>query len=91
MNTNTKKQILEKGFDACMQNHLCGNYISMSDIQGLESSDIEWRVDSEKSAFIAFTEYGTYSYNYDFDSSFDDNLASFVDELRDFLCKEEIC
>ena len=37
-----KQQILTNGIDDASCNHLCGNYISMSDIEGLEDSDIEW-------------------------------------------------
>ena len=41
LTTEQKQQILLNGFNDCMKHHLCGNYISMSDIEGLEITDIE--------------------------------------------------
>ena len=40
LTTEQKQQILTEGFDECMRTYRCGNYISMSDVEGLESSDI---------------------------------------------------
>lgn len=77
---------IQEGYEECMRNHTCGNYISMSDVEGLEHSDIEWFYNS--SQLIAYTEFGTYHYDYDVDFSFDDNLFSFVDELREYLMKQ---
>ena len=31
-----KQQTLTNGFDECMKHHLCGNYISMSNVEGLQ-------------------------------------------------------
>lgn len=79
------KQILLDGFDACMEHHTCGNYINMSDVEGLEYPDIEWFVDTDKLQLVALTEFGSYHYQYDFDFDFDNNLNEFVSELREFL------
>ena len=86
--TTDKAQILLNGFNECMKHHTCGNYISMSDVEGLESTDIEWYVNTESSQLIAFTEFGTYHHQYDFDFSFDDNLNTFVEGLQEFLISE---
>ena len=83
-----KQQVLMNGFDECMKHHLCGNYISMSDIEGLESSDIEWFVNTDSLQMVALTEFGTYHHQYDYDFSFDDNLNTFVEGLQDFLMNE---
>lgn len=83
-----KKQILTDGFNDCMKYHTCGNYISMSDMEGLESPYIEWFVNTDRLQMIALTEFGTYHYQYDYDFNFDDNLNAFVDELQEFLMNE---
>ena len=83
-----KKQILINGFNDCMKYHTCGNYISMSDIEELESPYIEWFVSTDNLQMVALTEFGTYHYQYDYDFNFDDNLNAFVDELREFLMNE---
>ena len=83
-----KQQVLMNGFDDCMKHHLCGNYISMSDIEGLENSDIEWFVNTDRLQMVALTEFGPYHYQYDYDFSFDDNLNAFVEGLQDFLMSE---
>lgn len=77
---------IREGYVKCMRNHTCGNYINMSDVEGLKCSDIEWSYMKEQ--LIAYTEFGTYHYDYDVDFSFDDNLFSFVDELREHLMKQ---
>ena len=83
-----KQQILMNGFDECMKHHLCGNYISMSDIEGIEDSDIEWFVNTDSLQMVALTEFGTFHHQYDYDFSFDDNLNTFVEGLQDFLMSE---
>ena len=83
-----KQQILMNGFDECMKHHLCGNYISMSDVDGLEDSDIEWFVNTDSLQMVALTEFGTFHHQYDYDFSFDDNLNTFVEGLQDFLMSE---
>ena len=83
-----KQQVLMNGFDDCMKHHLCGNYISMSDIEGLENSDIEWFVNTDRLQMVALTEFGSYHYQYDYDFSFDDNLNAFIEGLQDFLMSE---
>ena len=83
-----KQQILTNGFDDCMKHHLCGNYISMSDINGLDSSDIEWFVNTDSLQMVALTDFGTFHHQYDYDFSFDDNLNTFVEGLQDFLVNE---
>lgn len=83
-----KKLILLNGFIECLKNHLCGNYISMSDVDGLDNSDIEWFVNTDTLQLVAFTEFGTYHHQYDFDFSFDENLNTFIDGLREFLTNE---
>lgn len=83
-----KQQILTNGFDECMKHHLCGNYISMSDIEGLEDSDIEWFVNTDSLQMVALTEFGTFHHQYDYDFSFDENLNTFVEGLQDFLMNE---
>ena len=83
-----KQQILTNGFDECMKHHLCGNYISMSDIEGLEDSDIEWFVNTDSLQMVALTEFGTFHHQYDYDFSFDENLNTFVEGLQDFLMSE---
>ena len=83
-----KQQILTNGFDECMKHHLCGNYISMSDIEGLEDSDIEWFVNTDSLQMVALTEFGSYHHQYDYDFSFDENLNTFVEGLQDFLMSE---
>ena len=83
-----KQQVLMNGFDDCMKHHLCGNYISMSDIEGLEDSDIEWFVNTDRLQMVALTEFGSYHYQYDYGFSFDDNLNAFVEGLQDFLMSE---
>ena len=80
-----QKQVLENGFNECMKNHLCGNYFNMSDIDGLEYSDIEWFANTDNMQLVAFTEFGTYHMDYDFDFSFDSNLQEFYSELVEFL------
>ena len=83
-----KQQILMNGFDECMKHHLCGNYISMSDIDGLENPDIEWFVNTDSLQMVALTDFGTFHHQYDYDFSFDDNLNVFVEGLQDFLMSE---
>ena len=83
-----KQQILTNGFDDCMKHHLCGNYISMSDLDGLDSSDIEWFVNTDSLQMVALTDFGTYHHQYDYDFSFDDNLNVFVEGLQNFLVNE---
>ena len=83
--TTDKAQILLNGFDECMKHYTCGNYISMSDVEGLESTDIEWYVNTGSSQLIALTEFGTYHHQYDYDFSFDSNLNTFVEGLQEFL------
>ena len=83
-----KQQILTNGFDECMKHHLCGNYISMSDIEGLEDSDIEWFVNTDSLQMVALTDFGTFHHQYDYDFSFDENLNTFVEGLQDFLMNE---
>ena len=86
--TTKKAQILLNGFNDCMKHHLCGNYISMSDVEGLESSDIEWFVNTDNLQMVALTEFGTYHHQYDYDFSFDSNLNTFVETLQEFLINE---
>ena len=88
LTTEQKQQILSNGFDECMKHHTCGNYISMSDVEGLESTNIEWYVNTESSQMVALTEFGTYHHQYDYDFSFDDNLNTFVEGLQEFLMNE---
>lgn len=83
-----KQQVLMNGFDECMKHHLCGNYISMSDVEGLEDSDIEWFVNTDSLQMVALTEFGTFHHQYDYDFSFDENLNTFVEGLQDFLMSE---
>ena len=83
-----KQQILTNGFDECMKHHLCGNYISMSDIEGLEDSDIEWFVNTDSLQMVALTDFGTFHHQYDYDFSFDENLNTFIEGLQDFLMSE---
>ena len=83
-----KQQVLIDGFHECMKHHLSGNYISMSDIEGLEYSDIEWFVNTDRLQMVALTEFGPYHYQYDYDFSFDDNLNAFIEGLQDFLMSE---
>ena len=83
-----KQQILTKGFDECMKHHLCGNYISMSDVDGLDNSDIEWFANTDSLQMVALTEFGTFYHQYDYDCSFDENLNVFVEGLQDFLINE---
>lgn len=85
LTTEQKKQILTDGFNDCMKYHTCGNYISMSDIEDLNSTDIKWCINTEALQLVAFTEFGTYHHQYDYDFSFDDNLNTFVDGLQEFL------
>lgn len=85
-----KEQVLIDGFNECMKNHLCGNYLNFSDVEGLECSDIEWQVDTDKLSFIAYTEFGTYRHDYDYDFNFDQNLEGFVEGIRDFLLNSTI-
>ena len=88
LTTEQKQQILTDGFNDCMKHHLCGNYISMSDVEGLESSDIEWFVNTDSLQMVALTEFGTYHHQHDYDFSFDDNLNTFVEGLQEFLMNE---
>ena len=81
-----KKRILSEGLERCMQNHTCGNYFDMSDIKGLENSDIEWWVNFDYFRLMAFTEdFGSFSMDYDFDYSFDCNLEEFYEQLVYFI------
>lgn len=86
--TEQKQQILINGFNDCMRSHVCGNYISMSDVEGLESSDVEWYVNTDNLQMVALTEFGTYHHQYDYDFSFDSNLNMFVEALQEFLINE---
>lgn len=88
LTTEQKQQILRNGFNDCMKYHRCGNYISMSDVEGLDSTDIEWFVNTDNLQMVALTEFGTYHYEYDYYLSFDDNLCAFVEELQEFLINE---
>ena len=89
MEITQKQRILTNGFNEVMKHHLCGNYIDMSAIDGLEYSDIEWCIDInelyERFRMIAFTEFGIYEYNYNYDFDFDSNLNTFVEGLQEFL------
>lgn len=85
MRKTVKQQILTNGFNEVMKHHMCGNYIDMSDIEGLENSDILWDIDLDRYRIVAYTELGLFKYKYDFDFDFDENLDSFVDALREFL------
>ena len=85
-----KQQILTDGFNECIKNHLCGNYIGMSDVEGLECTDIEWCINTDKLQMIAFTEFGTYHYDYDFDFDFDSNLNTFVEGLQGYLIERTL-
>ena len=76
------------GFHECMKHHLCGNYISMSDVDGLENSDIEWFVNTDSLQMVALTDFGTFHHQYDYDFSFDENLNTFIEGLQDFLMSE---
>ena len=84
----TIEQILTNGFHECMKHHLCSNYISMSDIEGLEDSDIEWFVNTDSLQMVALTDFGTFHHQYDYDFSFDENLNTFIEGLQDFLMSE---
>ena len=86
--TTDRTKILLNGFNECLKHHTCGDYISMSDVEGLDSTDITWYVNTNSSQLIAFTEFGTYHHQYDFDFSFDENLNIFVGGLREFLINE---
>ena len=88
LTTEQKQQILTVGFNDCMKHHLCGNYISMSDVEGLEGLSIEWFVNTDSLQMVALTEFGTYHHQYDYDFSFDDNLNTFVEGLQEFLMNE---
>lgn len=88
MNMKEKQMILINGFDECMKNHLCGNYISMSDIENLEYTDIQWHVNTNELQMVALTEFGSYHHNYDYDFNFDSNLNAFVEGLQEFLTNE---
>lgn len=74
------KKFLEKKFQEVMENHLCGNYISIDD-----SLDVEWFTNYDTEQFIALTEYGSYHHQYDFDFSYDSNLATFVENVIEFV------
>ena len=86
--TTDRAQILLNGFNEGMKHHTCGNYISMSDVEGLESTDIEWYVNTESAQLLAFTESGTSHHQYEYDFSFDSNLNTFVEGLQEFLINE---
>ena len=88
LTTEQKQQILKNGFNDCMKYHTCGNYLSMSDVAGLESQNIEWYVNTDSLQMVALTEFGTYHHQYDYDFSFDDNLNTFVEGLQEFLTNE---
>ena len=88
LTTEQKQQILNNGFDECMKHHTCGNYISMSDVAGLESPNIEWYVNKDTLKMAAPTEFGTYHHQYYYDFSFDENLNTFVEGLQEFLMNE---
>lgn len=88
LTTEQKQQILTDGFNDCMKHHTCGNYISMSDVEGLGSSDIEWFMNTDNFQMVALTEFGTYHHQYDYDFSFNDNLETFVEGLQEFLMNE---
>ena len=85
LTTEQKQQILTDGFYNCMKHCICGNYISMSDVEGLENSDIVWSVNTDSLQMVALTEFGAYHHQYDYDFSFDSNLNTFVEGLQDFL------
>ena len=65
LTTEQKQQILTDGFNDCMKYHTCGNYISMSDVGGLERPTIEWFVNTDRLEMVALTEFGTYHCKYD--------------------------
>lgn len=75
-----KKQYLEDKFKEIMNNHLCGNYISIDD-----STDIEWFTNYDTEQFIALTEFGSYHHQYDWDYSYDSNLETFIEGLFQFI------
>ena len=86
--TTDRAKILLNGFNECMKHHLCGNYIDMSDIEGLESPDIVWFVNTDSLQMVALTEFGSYHHQYDYYFSFDNNLNTFVEGLQEFLINE---
>ena len=91
LSSKEKREILQQGFDECIKNHLCGNYLGFhdyEDILQMDSYDIEWYVDKDTLTLVANTEYGLFFTNYDFDFSFDSNLICFYEELLEFLIDE---
>ena len=84
LSNDDKVKVMNEGWNECLKNHLCGNYISI-DLEGLEYKDNEWMIDTEEFNLIAFTEFGTYHYNYDFDFTFDENLNQFVEDVTEYL------
>ena len=85
MRKTEKQQILTNGINEVMKYHMCGDYIDMSDIEGLEDSDILWDIDLDRYKMVAYTEFGSFKYKYDFDFDFYENLNTFVEELREYL------
>ena len=69
-----------------MTEHVCGNYIALEEV---DTQEVEWFTDYENEKFVAFTEFGTYSHQYDWDYDYDTNLASFVEDLSNFVIDEE--
>lgn len=82
-----KQNIIKTNMDELMRNHLCGNYFDFTDIN---CGCTEWIICNDTFRMIAFTEYGTYSQDYDFDYSFDSNLQAFYEELREFMFKNQL-
>ena len=85
-----KRQVLIDGFNECTKYRTCGNYLSMSDLAGLEYSDIECFVNTDRLQMIALTEFGTYHHQYDYDFSLDSNLNTFIEGLQEFIIREII-
>lgn len=74
------REFLEEKFQEVMKNHLCGNYISIDD-----NSEVEWFTNYDTEQFITLTEFGSYHHQYDWDFSYDSNLATFVEGVIEFV------
>ena len=87
MNKEEKETFLKNKFDQIMTNHICGNYITI-DIDDVQD-EVEWFTNYDTEKFVALTEYGTYSHQYDWDYDYDTNLNSFVEDLINFIINEK--
>ena len=86
LSLETKRNIIDENLREVFKNHLCGNYIDLTDVD-MRFGIVEWTIyDYNNGNFrmVAYTEVGEYSLQYDFDFTFDENLQDFYEGLVEY-------